>query len=64
MAKARQEDILYQSGFSNYTIVRPSVTYNTYRLQLGALEKENWLYRALKVDVLFFQMILQINIQQ
>lgn len=44
LAKARQEDILYQSGFSNYTIVRPSVTYNTYRLQLGALEKENWLY--------------------
>lgn len=22
LAKARQEDILYQSGFSNYTIVR------------------------------------------
>lgn len=54
LAKARQEDILYQSGFSNYTIVRPSVTYNTYRLQLGALEKENWLYRALKGRCIVF----------
>ncbi len=48
LSKARQEDIILSSGFSNYTIVRPSVTYNTHRLQLGALEKENWLYRALK----------------
>ena len=47
LSKARQEEIIYRSGFSNYTIIRPSVTYNTYRLQLGALEKENWLYRAL-----------------
>lgn len=48
LSKARQEDLLKGSGFTNYTIVRPSVTYNTYRLQLGALEKENWLYRAIK----------------
>lgn len=48
LAKARQEDIIYKSGCSNYTIVRPSITYNSHRLQLGALEKENWLYRALK----------------
>ncbi len=48
LSKARQEDILKKSGFSNYTIVRPSVTYNTYRLQMGAFEKENWLYRALR----------------
>lgn len=48
LAKARQEDIIYKSGYSNYTIIRPSVTYNSHRLQLGALEKENWLYRALK----------------
>lgn len=48
LSKARQEDILKESGFKNYTIIRPSVTYNAYRLQLGALEKENWLYRATK----------------
>lgn len=29
------------------TNVRPTITYNDYRLQLGVLEKENWLYRAL-----------------
>lgn len=48
LAKARQEDILKSSGAANWTIVRPSITYNTYRLQLGEFEKENWLYRALK----------------
>lgn len=47
LAKARQEDLLKKNGRKNYTIVRPSVTYNDYRLQLGALEKENWLYRAM-----------------
>lgn len=48
LAKAREEDILYQSGRKNFTIIRPSITYNDQRLQLGVLEKENWLYRALK----------------
>lgn len=48
LSKARQENFLKQGKNTNWTIVRPSVTYNTYRLQLGALEKENWLYRALK----------------
>lgn len=31
----------------NYTIIRPSITYGTERLQLGVWEKENWLHRAL-----------------
>lgn len=48
LAKAREEDILLNSGRRNFTIIRPTITYNTYRLQLGVLEKENWLYRALK----------------
>lgn len=48
LAKARQEDILTGSGRTNWTIVRPTLTYNTSKLQLGAYEKENWLYRALK----------------
>ena len=47
LAKARQENLLFNSGRNNFTIIRPSITYNSYRLQLGVLEKENWLYRAL-----------------
>lgn len=47
LAKARAEDMLYQAETKNWTIVRPSLTYNTHRLQLVAFEKEEWLYRAL-----------------
>lgn len=47
LAKARQEDILFQSIHKNWTIVRPYITYSADRLQLGVLEKEDWLYRAL-----------------
>lgn len=47
LAKAREENLLLNSGRKNFTIIRPSITYNTYRFQLGVLEKENWLYRAL-----------------
>lgn len=48
LTKARQEDLLTSSGKTNYTIIRPYITYNDARLQLGTLEKETWLYRALK----------------
>lgn len=47
LEKARQEDILTQSGYKNWTIIRPYITYNNERLQLGIFEKEQWLYRAL-----------------
>lgn len=47
LTKAREENLLKSSGKRNYTIIRPYITYNAYRLQLGTLEKENWLYRAL-----------------
>ena len=47
LTKARQEDILKNSGYKNYTIIRPYITYSENRLQLGVLEKEEWLYRAL-----------------
>ena len=47
LSKAREEDLLLKSGRKNYTIIRPTISYNTHRLQLGVLEKENWLYRAL-----------------
>ena len=48
LTKARQENILFSSKYSNYTIIRPCITYGPERLQLGVLEKEEWLYRALK----------------
>ena len=47
LRKARQEDMLHCSGFHNYTIIRPYVTYSDDRLQLGVYEKEQWLYRIL-----------------
>jgi nucleoside-diphosphate-sugar epimerase len=54
LAKARQEDILKNSGKSNWTIIRPYITYSSHRLQLGILEKEDWLYRALKGRTIVF----------
>ena len=54
LTKARQEDILKNSGRSNWTIIRPYITYAENRLQLGVLEKEEWLYRALKGRTIFF----------
>lgn len=54
LTKARQEDILINSEFNNYTIVRPYITYNTDRLQLGVLEKEHWLERALRKHTIVF----------
>lgn len=47
LTKARQEDMLKASGQKNWTIIRPYITYSENRLQLGVLEKEEWLYRAL-----------------
>lgn len=54
LAKARQEDILKNSGFQNWTIIRPYITYSENRLQLGVLEKEEWLYRALHGRTIVF----------
>jgi nucleoside-diphosphate-sugar epimerase len=54
LAKARQEDILQSSTNNNWTIVRPYITYSEYRLQLGVLEKENWLYRAMQGRTIVF----------
>lgn len=48
LVKAREENILVQSHYKNWTIVRPYITYNVARLQLGFFEKEQWLYRVLK----------------
>ena len=43
LAKAREENLLRKSQERNWTIIRPYITYNDYRLQLGVYEKENWL---------------------
>lgn len=48
LTKARQENILFQDKQKNWTIIRPYITYDTERLQLGVLEKEEWLYRAVQ----------------
>lgn len=47
LTKARQENILLSSSRRNWTIIRPYITYAENRLQLGVLEKEAWLWRAL-----------------
>ena len=58
LSKARQEDILRASGKANFTIIRPYITYSENRFQLGVLEKEEWLYRALKGKKIVFDMEL------
>ena len=47
LAKARSENILFDSGMENWTIIRPYITYNTNRLQLGGLELGTWLTAVL-----------------
>lgn len=54
LGKGRQENLLRNSGFTNYTIIRPYITYGEQRLQLGVLEKEEWLYRVLKGRTIVF----------
>jgi nucleoside-diphosphate-sugar epimerase len=48
IAKGREENLLFNHKAKNWTIIRPYITYNTYRMQLGVYEKENWLRRALE----------------
>lgn len=54
LAKAREEDILVKCGRNNFTIIRPSITYNDQRLQLGVFEKEDWLQRVLEGHTIVF----------
>ena len=54
LAKARQENLLREAGHKNWTIIRPYITYSEIRLQLGVLEKEAWLYRALQGRTIVF----------
>ena len=50
LSKARCEDMLFGSGGSSWTVVRPAVTYDgaVGRLQLGVYEAADWLWRAAK----------------
>lgn len=54
IAKGREENLLFESNKRNWTIIRPYITYNTYRLQLGVYEKEHWLNRALAGKTIIF----------
>ena len=54
LAKARQENLLQKSENKNWTIIRPYITYSEIRLQLGVMEKEAWLYRALQGHTIVF----------
>lgn len=54
LTKARQENLLRESGKTNWTIIRPYITYSNQRLQLGVYEKELWLYRAMQDKTIVF----------
>lgn len=54
LTKARQENLLRESGKRNWTIIRPYITYSNQRLQLGAYEKELWIFRALNDRTILF----------
>jgi len=54
LSKAREENILLNSKYKNYTIIRPYITYFDNRLQLGVYEKETWLQRALNGKKIVF----------
>ncbi|MBQ4423506.1 MAG: NAD(P)H-binding protein [Clostridia bacterium] len=54
LAKARQEDILNASPHRNYTIIRPSITYAGDRFQLGTMEANEFLVRALNGKTVVF----------
>ena len=54
LAKARQENLLFNNKKRNWTIIRPYITFSEQRLQLSCAEKENWLFDALKGKPIFF----------
>lgn len=47
LTKAKEENILTKSHLKNWVIIRPYKTYNRNRLQLGVMEKEDWINRAI-----------------
>ena len=60
MVKARMENMLRDSGKTNWTIIRPHLTFNSNRIPLGSWEMNIWLYRAVcGFPVAFPQDLLQ-----
>ena len=47
LTKARQEDVLQRSSYPHWTVVRPAITYSKDRFQLGTMEANEFLHRAL-----------------
>lgn len=54
LVKAREENLIFASENKNWTIVRPTITYNSYRLQLGCYELDEWLARVLQGKPIVF----------
>lgn len=52
--KAREENLFFRSHYKNWTVIRPTLTYNTHRLQLAYGEKEDWLFRVLNGQSVVF----------
>jgi nucleoside-diphosphate-sugar epimerase len=44
--KAREENLLRNSGYKNWTILRPSMVFSKLRYQLVAMEANTFLYRV------------------
>lgn len=54
LTKARQENILRASGRNNWTIIRPAITYSKDRFQLGTMEAQDFVKRALEGKTVIF----------
>lgn len=54
LSKARQEDILREAALSNWTIIRPAITYSKERFQLATMEANEFLHRAIKHKTIVF----------
>lgn len=48
LSKAREENLLRESGKRNWTIIRPCITYASPRFQFGCLESDTFVVRALQ----------------
>lgn len=54
LTKARQENILRASGRKNWTIIRPAITYSKDRFQLGTMEAQDFIKRAIEGKTVIF----------
>lgn len=54
LSKARQENALFECARKNWTIFRPYISFDNNRLQLGVMEKEDWLFRAIRGRSIIF----------